>query len=139
MIFMSNYEQLLDRAYKQLPNLSEEKADFKIPEVDSLIQGNKTIIKNMAQIADTARRDREEVAKYLTKELAAPVSLDGSNLNIMTKVQASILNEKIKRYFELYIICKECHKPDTHVQSTDRGYTTIVCEACGAKYTVKNS
>ncbi len=136
---MGDYEQLLDRAYKKLPTLSVEKVDFKIPEADSLIQGNKTIIKNLGQIADVARRDKAEIAKYLTRELAAPVSIEGSTLNIMTKVQASILNEKIKRYFELYIICKECHKPDTHVHGTDRGYTTIVCEACGARYTVKNT
>ena len=134
-----DYEQLLDKAFKQLPTLSEEKIDFKIPDVDSLIQGNRTIIKNLGQIADVARRDRAEIAKYLAKELAAPVSLDGSVLNIMTKVQPSILNEKVRRYFELYIICKECHKPDTHIYGTDRGYTTIVCEACGARYTVKNS
>ena len=136
---MDSYEQLLDRAFKQLPTLSVENVDFRIPDVDSLIQGNKTIIKNLGQIADVARRDKSEIAKYLTRELAAPVSLEGSVLNIMTKVQASTLNEKIRRYFELYIICKECHKPDTHVYGTDRGYTTIVCEACGARYTVKNS
>jgi translation initiation factor 2 subunit 2 len=134
-----DYEQLLDKAFTQLPNLSEEKADFKVPQIDSLVQGNKTIIKNISQIADTARREKSEIAKYLSKELAAPVSSDSSELTIMAKIPLSTLNEKIKKYFELYIICKECHKPDTHVQMIDRGYTTIVCEACGAKYTVKNS
>ncbi len=134
-----DYEQLLDRAFEQLPNLAEEKVDFKIPQADSLIQGNKTLLRNISQIADTARRGKDEIAKYLTKELAAPVTVEGNTLTILTKVPASTLNEKIHRYFELYIICKECHKPDTHVQVVDRGYTTIVCEACGAKYTVKNS
>ncbi len=134
-----NYDQLLDRAFELLPGLSEEKVDFKIPEVDSLLQGNKTIIKNISQIANVARRDRGDIAKYLTKELAAPVTLDEQKLSIMTKVSANTLNEKIKRYFEMYIVCKECHKPDTHVAGVDRGYTTIVCEACGARYTVKNS
>lgn len=139
MMIMSNYEQLLDRAFKQLPNLSEEKSDFTIPQADALVQGNKTMVRNISQIADTARRDKEEIAKYLTKELAAPVTVSDQALTIMAKIQIGTLNEKIKRYFELYIICKECHKPDTHVVGTDRGYTTIVCEACGAKYTVKNS
>lgn len=134
-----NYDQLLDRAFNQLPSLSEEKSDFKIPEADLLVQGNRTVIRNLGQIADVARRDKSEIAKYLTKELAAPVSIDNQSLIIMAKIQFNTLNEKLKRYFELYIICKECHKPDTHVQSIDRGYTTIVCEACGAKYTVKNS
>ena len=134
-----NYEQLLDRAFNQLPNLSEEKVDFKIPQVDSLIQGNKTIVKNISQIADVARRSKAEIAKYLTKEIAAPITYDDQKLTILAKIAQNTLNEKVKRYFELYIICKECHKPDTHVLLTDRAYTTIVCEACGAKYTVKNS
>ena len=136
---MSNYEELLEKAFKQLPELSVEKVDFKIPEADSLVQGNKTIVKNIAQISDVARRDRSEIAKYLTKELAAPITYDEQKLTVLAKISPNTLNEKIKRYFELYIICKECHKPDTHVQRVDRGYTTIVCEACGAKYTVKNS
>ena len=136
---MSNYEELLEKAFKLLPGLSEEKIDFKIPEADSLVQGNKTIVKNMSQIADVARRNSAEIAKYLTKELAAPITYDDQKLTVLAEISPGTLNEKIKRYFELYIICKECHKPDTHVQRLDRGYTTIVCEACGAKYTVKNS
>lgn len=133
------YEQLLDRAFeKSSSSLAQENLDFKIPEVDSMIQGNKTVVRNIAQIADTARRSKEEIAKYLTKELAAPVSLDAQYLNIATKIQPNVLAEKVKKYFEMYVICKECHKPDTHIQGTARGYITIVCEACGARYTVKN-
>ncbi|MDE1824224.1 MAG: translation initiation factor IF-2 subunit beta [Candidatus Micrarchaeota archaeon] len=133
-----DYEQLLDRAFTKFSGISEEKVDFKIPVADSLVQGSKTILKNIAQIADTARRSKEEIGKYLTKELAAPVSIDAQGLNIGAKVNANSLNEKIRKYFEMYVICKECHKPDTHIQGVERGYITIVCEACGARYTVKN-
>jgi translation initiation factor 2 subunit 2 len=133
-----SYNELLDRAFAALPKLTEGHQDFKIPEADSLIQGNKTIVKNISQIADIARRNKEEIAKYLTKELATPVSIDGQVLNIGAKIQSGALNEKIKRYFETYIICKECHKPDTRIDETQRGYVVIVCEACGARYTVKN-
>lgn len=133
-----DYEQLLDRAFTKFSGMSEEKVDFKIPVADSLVQGSKTILKNIAQIADTARRSKDEVGKYLTKELAAPVSIDAQGLNIGARVNANSLNEKIRKYFEMYVICKECHKPDTHIQGVERGYITIVCEACGARYTVKN-
>ncbi len=121
-----------------LPKLSVENVDFKIPEADTLIQGSKTMVKNISQIADVARRDKEDIAKYLTKELAAPISIDGTTLNISARIQPGQLNEKIKHYFQTYIICKECHKPDTKVAETQRGYVVIVCEACGAIYTVKN-
>ncbi len=135
----SNYEQLLDRAFSMLPNLAAEKSDFKIPETDSIVQGSKTIIRNFAQIADVARREQGDIAKYLSRELAAPVSVSEQKLTVSTKVQAIALNEKIKKYFQTYVICKECGKPDTHIESTERGYETLVCEACGARHTVKRS
>ncbi len=137
MIFL-DYDQLLDKAFAELPTLSVEKADFQIPEADSLIQGSKTIIKNIDQIADKARREKEEIAKYLTKELAAPISLQEHSMEISTRVQSQELNTKIRRFFEMYVICKECHKPDTHIVGRERGYVTISCEACGARYTIKS-
>ena len=133
-----NYDELLDRAYARLPTLSVEKSDFVVPTADSLIQGSKTMLKNIDQIADKARRSKEDIAKYLTKELAAPISLSGTSLEINAKVNAQSLNQKIKSYFDSYVICKECHKPDTHFVGRERGYVTIVCEACGARYTIKS-
>ncbi len=135
----TSYEQLLDRAFAQLPSLAAEKSDFKIPEVDSIIQGAKTIIRNFSQIADVARREPDDIAKYLTRELAAPVSIGDQKLTISTKAQAAVLNDKIRKYFQAFVICKECGKPDTHIEGTQRGYETLVCEACGARYTVKRS
>ncbi len=138
MLVLMNYEQLLDRAFAELPTLSVENVDFQIPEADSLIQGGRTVIKNISQIADKARRSKEDIAKYLTKELAAPTSINSSGLDINAKVNSQALNQKIRAYFEAYVICKECHKPDTHFDGRDRGYVTIVCEACGARYTIKS-
>ncbi len=138
MFLLSNYEELLDRAFAKLPTLSEEKVDFKIPDAESLIQGSKTIVKNFGFIVGVARRTNDEIAKYLTKELAAPVSIEDQKLVINAKIPSATLNTKVKKYFETYIICKECHKPDTHVGGAERGYLTIVCEACGARYTVKH-
>lgn len=131
------YTALLDRAFSSVPQLSEAKSDFVVPSVDSIIQGTKTIIRNFSQIVDVARRDSTEVSKFFTKELGAPVGIERQSLVINTKVQANVLNEKVKKYFEVYVICKECHKPDTHVETIERGYEVIVCEACGAKYTLR--
>ena len=134
----SNYDKLLDRAFSKLPTLSAETIDFKIPVADSMIQGSKTILKNFGQIADVARREKSEIARYMTKELAAPVSVEEQRLSISAKVPQDTINAKVKKYFEVYVICKECHKPDTHIESSARGFLTIVCEACGARYTVKH-
>ncbi|MDE1804296.1 MAG: translation initiation factor IF-2 subunit beta [Candidatus Micrarchaeota archaeon] len=140
MVFLldSNYEKLLDRAFSKLPTLSAENVDFKIPAADSIIQGAKTIVRNFGQIADVARRDKTDIAKYITKELAAPVSIEEQRLVISAKVTGDVINTKVKKYFDTYVICKECHKPDTHIESSTRGFLTIVCEACGARYTIKH-
>jgi len=132
-----DYESLLNRAFSQLPNLSTEVSDFKIPDADSIVQGSKTIIRNFSQIVEVARRKPEEIARYFTKEIAAPVNIEEGRLIISKKVNQGELNEKIKKYFELYVICRECHKPDTRFESVERGFITIVCEACGARYSVK--
>ena len=134
----TNYEKLLDRAFAKLPSLSVENVDFKIPEPDAIIQGSKTIVRNFSQIADVARRSKDEIEAYLTRELAVHLNIEDQRLVINAKINQATLNAKIKKYFESYVICKECHKPDTHTESITRGFVTLVCEACGARYTVKN-
>ena len=134
----NEYYALLDRAFSLMPTSeAQATADFVIPKADSFIQGNKTIIRNFAQIADIARRKPELIQRFLIKELGTPSSIDGQTLKINARFQPEVLNDKIKKYFETYVICRECHKPDTHIESSERGYEVIVCEACGARYTVK--
>ncbi len=132
-----DYKQLLDRAFSLLPELSQERSDFKIPEVDSIIEGNKTIIKNATQIADIARRSVEMISKFLTKEFSIPVMIKNQTMILNAKIQKEELQEKINRFFQYYVICKECHKPDTHIEESSRGYIILICDACGARYTVK--
>ncbi len=134
----SRYLQLLDRAFASLPSAAASAStDFVVPTVDSLIQGSKTLIRNFSQIAGIARRKPELIAHFLVKELGTPASFDGQALVLSARFQPNVLNDKIRKYFETYVICKECHKPDTHIEETEHGYEVIVCEACGARYTVK--
>ncbi|HUC38508.1 MAG TPA: translation initiation factor IF-2 subunit beta [Candidatus Acidoferrum sp.] len=132
------YMKLLDRAFSKAPNLASESSDFVIPKVDSLVQGNKTILRNLGVISDKARRDPKEIARYISKELGVPVSIEEQRLAISGKFQGSDLDKRIQRYFEVYVICKECHKPDTKLEGAGRGMFYLVCEACGSRYGVKN-
>jgi len=132
------YKKLLDRAYEKMPKLSEDISDFKIPTVDSIIQGNKTIIRNLSFIADKARRPNTDISRYLGKEFGVPASIEEQRLILNGKFQNNELNNKIKKYFETYVICKECHKPDSHLEAAGRGMLTFVCEACGARYGIKS-
>ncbi len=131
------YTALLDKAFSKLPGLTKERSDFVIPTVDAMVQGTKTIIRNLAGIADTARRPPEEIARYLSKELAVPVSIEEQRLVLGSKFPSDELDKRVKKYFEVYVVCKECHKPDTHLEAAERGMY-LVCGACGARYWVKN-
>ncbi len=110
---------------------------FEIPKVRGHIQGNKTIISNFQQIADILHRPVEHLLKYTLRELATPGELTKTALIIGTKVPASRINNRIQKYAEEFVICKECGKPDTKVVKEGE-FTFIKCFACGAKRVTKS-
>lgn len=132
------YTKFLDRAFERAPTLVTEVSDFKVPKIDMIVQGNKSIIRNLSLIADRARRKPNEIARYVSKELAVPASVEEQRLVISGKFREDDLNKRIEKYFEVYVICKECHKPDSHLEMAGRGMFNFVCEACGARYGIKS-
>ncbi|MDP2749658.1 MAG: translation initiation factor IF-2 subunit beta [Nanoarchaeota archaeon] len=135
---MTNYEDLLERGYKTLPESTVVESErFEIPKVRGHLEGNKTIITNFTQMASTFRRPVEHLLKFILKELAAPGDLKGNLLIIGSKIPASRINEKIIKYAEEYVICKECGKPDTKLVKEDEQLFKR-CQACGAKQPVQS-
>ena len=132
------YTKLLDMAFQKAPKLAVDISDFKIPKIDLIVQGNKSIIRNLSAIADKARRNPEEISRYMSKELAVPVNIEENRLIVSGKFREEELNKRVERYFEVYVICKECHKPDSHLETAGRGMFYFVCEACGARYGIKS-
>ena len=74
----SDYDKLLKRGIKQLPEVVEEVSRFEIPKVKGHIQGNKTIISNINEIVEKLRRPSAHIVKFLLKELAAPGEIKGN-------------------------------------------------------------
>jgi translation initiation factor 2 subunit 2 len=132
------YTKLLDRAFQKAPSLATEVSDFKVPKIDLIVQGNKSIIRNITVIADKARRSPNDIARYVSKELAVPVNIEEQRLIISGKFREDDLNKRMDKYFEVYVICRECHKPDSHLEIAGRGMFNFVCEACGARYGIKS-
>ncbi len=130
-----DYEEMLKRGKEKLPQIAESDR-FEVPKAKGHIEGNKTIISNFAQIADTLGRDINHFLKYVLKELATPGELRKSSLILGRKISASMINEKIKQYIKEFVICPECRRPDTKLLKEDR-ITFLKCAACGAKRPVK--
>ena len=134
---MENYEALLQKAEQELPESVAGGERFVIDKVLGHIEGNKTVIINLKKIAKDLGREENHLLKYLLRELATPGKFAGERVIFGTKVAASLINKKIKKYASEFVYCSECSKPDTKlVEEKDIMY--LRCLACGSKKPVKN-
>jgi translation initiation factor 2 subunit 2 len=132
-----DYKKLLEKAQKEMPDAVHEKERFEIPPVKGHIQGVKTIISNLHQIANHLHRPIEHLLKYLLKELATPGEIKKNNSVIFgRKISSSDFNSKIKQYADEFIFCKDCGKPDTEFLK-ENNLMFIKCMVCGSKHPTK--
>jgi translation initiation factor 2 subunit 2 len=131
-----DYESLLNKAFEKLPKVENHLDRFRIPVVETMIQGNQTVIKNFSDIAEILRREPSHILKFLTKELATPAGLDDKRAILQAKIPQKMVQQKLEAYVNDYVFCRECSRPDTKLVKEDR-ITFLKCEACGAKSSVK--
>lgn len=131
-----DYEKLLEKAEKELPQKAEGGARSLLENVKGHLEGNKTILINLKQISKQLNREMDHLMKYLLKELATPGKVAGDRVILGAKFPAKLINKKIKKYETEFVLCSECHKPDTLLVETE-GIMYLKCTACGAKKPVK--
>ena len=136
-MFFMDYEALLDKAQKELPEQVMHGERFTIEKVKGHLEGNKTVLVNLAKIAKDLGRDIAHLLKYLLRELATPGKYVRGRVILGSKVAASTINKKIKKYSSEFVFCSECNKPDTSLVE-DKSVIYLKCQACGAKKPVKN-
>ncbi|MFH1972408.1 MAG: translation initiation factor IF-2 subunit beta [archaeon] len=130
------YEDMLKRAKKNLPDVVNRSERFEMPKVKGRVEGNKTIVVNFFQIADALNRKPEQLLKYLQGELATPGHFEEKRLVFGRKLSSLMINEKIKKYAEDFVLCDKCGKPDTQLMDENGGLIKK-CLACGTKTNVK--
>jgi translation initiation factor 2 subunit 2 len=128
-----NYEEMLNEAREKLPQTVSTTSRFEIPLVRGQIEGNKTIVSNFFQIADTLGRKPQHLLKYVQKELATPGVIRKQAVVFGSKMPASKINEKIKAYADEFVFCRECRGPDTKMVKEGDVYY-IKCQVCGARH-----
>lgn len=132
-----DYEAMLAKARDELPEEQTSGERFEIPKVKGHIQGNKTIISNLVDIAKHIERPVELLNKYIEKQLATKAIIEKNFVIFNTKLSASKINARVQEFADQFVFCKECGKPDTKL-SKDTGVYFLKCSACGAKYSVKS-
>ena len=125
------YEWMLNRAYEKMPPIVFEAKRFEVPKAMVSIEGNKTIVKNMREIANYLNRDMKHLLKFLGKDMGAAWRIDGNRVIFVGKFSSFVINRKIEKYVKNYVICPVCGKPDTKLVKIDR-VLVMKCMACGA-------
>ena len=131
-----SYEELLKKAQKELPEVIASSDRFKIENVRGHIEGNKTVLSNFTKIIKDMQRDPDHALKFILKELATPGKVDGDRTILGSKVPASKINKKIRKYASEYVLCPHCGKPDTKLMKQGN-LTYLRCSACGTEHPLK--
>ncbi len=133
---VSDYRELLKRAHDQLPPEVLEHKRFEIPRVRSGNVGMRTYIVNFREIAEALNRDPQHLLRYLSREMATAGTSDGARAIFHGKFKFDTLDSLVKHYAQEFVVCPVCKRPDTKVVKEKR-FSFLVCEACGAKSSVK--
>ncbi len=99
-------------------------------------QGNRTFFRNFSEFPKVLRRDPEKILQYLSKEFATPAQYAGDKAVFVGKKEPHEFTSLLERYVKEYVECPTCKSPDTRVERTNR-VNFLVCEACGAKSSLK--
>lgn len=132
-----NYEDLLKRARSQIPEIATKQERLEVPRLRMSVIGMRTIVHNFREIADALNRDPQHIVKFLTGEMATAATVQEGRAIFQGKFNAETLNTLLQRYMENCIMCPVCKRPDTKIVREKR-LSFLVCEACGAKSSVKN-
>ncbi len=131
-----DYNKLLDQAYKDIKPIEHNENRFEIPRIEGHLEGTKTILTNLSQIASYLRRNQDHVLKFLLKELATSGSFKQNRVILQRKISSQKINEKIQDYSKEFVICNQCQKPDTEL-TKEKSFPFVHCLACGAKHSVR--
>jgi len=131
------YEKLLKRIDgERSKNSAETDSRFELPAVDVMWEGQRTYLRNFSDFPKIMRRDSAKLLQYLSKEFAVPAERIGDSAMFVGRRDPDDFTRLLKIYVNDYIMCPTCKSPDTRTEKEKR-ISFLICEACGAKSTIK--
>jgi len=133
----ADYEKLLKRIEGSLSeNKKQTSTRFELPVVDVIWEGQKTFLRNFVEFPKVLRRDPDKVLQYLSKEFAVPAERIGDKAMFIGRRDPDDFSRLFQIYVKDYVECPTCKSPDTKIVKENR-ISFLICEACGAKSTMK--
>ena len=125
----TQYIELLENAYRELPQVLYKKERFEIPQVRGKLIKSRTVINNFKDISSDFSRPIEHLSKFMLKDLGVRGEVDSrKNLVLHSRFSPTALNKSVEKYYKLYVECQHCKSPDTEFSSNE---THLECKACG--------
>lgn len=132
----TEYEKLLKRVQDKVSKNKSETTRFELPIVDVMWEGQRTFLRNFSEFPKVLRRDPDKVLQYLSKEFAVPAERVGEKAIFIGKREPQDFTRLFEIYVKDYVECPTCKSPDTRIEKEKR-ISFLICEACGAKSTLK--
>jgi len=127
-----DYEDQLDRAMDQTPDIEGSTDRFDVPDPDVRQEGNVTVYENFQSTVKRLGREDDHVMKFLQSELGTSGHIDESGRARLTgEFDERRVQEALDEYVEEFVLCSECGLPDTKLER-EQGALMLRCEACGA-------
>ena len=131
-----DYEDQLERALEEKPDIAGEEKRFEVPEPDVRPEGNVTVFENFQAVLDRVDREDRHVLKFLQDELGTSAQIDERGRARLTgEFSARRVAAVVDEYVDTYVICPECGLPDTKI-TREQGAELLQCDACGARSSV---
>ena len=131
-----DYEGLLKRARSQIPEVVSKRERLELPRISLSVIGMRTIVHNFKEVAEALNRDPQHLLKFLTREMATAATMQEARVIFQGKFYRETLKRLIQRYMESFVTCPVCKRPDTKIVKEKR-LSFLVCEACGAKSSIR--
>jgi translation initiation factor 2 beta subunit (eIF-2beta)/eIF-5 len=107
-----------------------------IPKIEGRGNGIKTVLVNISDVAMALNRDAPELTKFFGFELGSQTTFSDDGRDIRAVVNGAHssqdLQTMLSKYIENFVLCKNCHLPETHYKSKG-GVINQKCLACGEK------
>lgn len=131
-----DYDELLKRARAQVPEVTTKHERLELPRLYVSMVGMRTTISNFKEVADVLDRDPQHILKFLTREMATAATYHDGRAIFQGKFPRDTFERLLQRYNDAFVICPVCKRPDTNIVKEKR-LSFLVCNACGAKSSVK--
>ena len=135
---MDDYDKLLERARTQVPEDAFKRSGerFKVPTVQMMVQGNRSLWQNFQDIINVLNRPGREVLKFVSGQLGTAGTMEGGTAIFNGKFTTELVDELVARYVESYVTCPVCTRPDTEIVKESHAYY-LSCSACGARTAIR--